>query len=144
MRPLRTALGLVAVTLLAGCSGQATPAPAGPASPAASAASSVPGTPAGSARTGGTGPHPTAAPTPSLPLDPENPQDLRGAPMTITGTVHTRPGCVILDAGAARWALTGPLATTLRDGATVTVRGRPTAVPAGCGADHALDVQQRG
>jgi hypothetical protein len=81
---------------------------------------------------------------PSLSLDPENPQDLRGAPMTITGTVHKQPNCVILDAGAARWALTGPLATALHDGATVTVRGRPATVPAGCVVDHAIDVQQSG
>jgi hypothetical protein len=116
---LRAALGLVVATLLASCAGHATPAPAGPSLASASTA-------------------------PSLTIDPQNPQDLRGASMTITGTVHTRPGCVVLAAGAARWALIGPLATALHDGATATVRGRPAAVPVGCTADHALEVLQSG
>jgi hypothetical protein len=77
----------------------------------------------------------------STPVDPENPHDPRGAPMTLSGTVHVTAGCVMLDAGTARWLLTGRIAATLQDGSTVTVQGRPAAVPAGCTAEHALDVQ---
>jgi hypothetical protein len=81
---------------------------------------------------------------PTGPADPENPQDLRGAPMTLSGTVRTSGGCVFLDTPSGRWLLSGQPTTTLRDGATATVRGRPTAVPARCTASRALAVQRVG
>jgi hypothetical protein len=72
--------------------------------------------------------------------DPEQPRDLVGAPVTVTGTVTIVDGCTVLDAGSRRWALLGEPAKGLRQGNRVTVRGRAEAAPAGCHADAALQV----
>jgi hypothetical protein len=69
------------------------------------------------------------------------PRDLVGPPVELTGTIHVGSGCVVLDVRGRRWALTGPFAGSVTDGTTVTVRGRPTRVPAGCDADYALSVR---
>jgi hypothetical protein len=79
---------------------------------------------------------------PSRSSDPENPQDLRGAPITVSGTVRATAGCVVLVAATGRWLLFGQAVEALHDGTAVTVRGRPATLPAGCDADHALTVQQ--
>lgn len=103
-----------------------TPPPAGPTPPVAAPP-----------RTGDPGaPNPPA----SHGADPEQPRDLVGAPMTVTGTVTVVGGCTVLDTGAKRWALSGDRAGQLRAGDRVTVRGRPAAMPAGCRADGALQV----
>jgi hypothetical protein len=81
---------------------------------------------------------------PSRSVDPENPQDLRGAPITLSGTVHATPGCVVLTTTTGRWLLLGQSVKALHDGTVVTVRGRPTALPAACEADRALNVQKVG
>ena len=73
--------------------------------------------------------------------DPDNPSDLVGAPVVLTGTVSRADGCVILDVGGRRWALTGVSAARLADGQHVTVRGRPVAVPAGCDAAFAVSLR---
>jgi hypothetical protein len=83
-------------------------------------------------------------PTPPTSADPENPQDLRGAPIVVSGLVHVGGGCVELDTGTVTWLLGGPAAAALADGARVTVTGRPMPVPAGCHADRALTVQRIG
>ncbi|HEV7965574.1 MAG TPA: hypothetical protein VGP57_23725 [Actinoplanes sp.] len=79
---------------------------------------------------------------PSHSVDPENPQDLRGAPLTLSGTVQATAGCIVLTTTTGRWVLLGQGVKALHDGAVVTVRGRPTALPAACEADRALNVQQ--
>ena len=61
-----------------------------------------------------------------------------GPPVVLSGTVRREHGCVILEAGGRRWALTGAAAARLADGERVTVRGRPVAVPAGCDAAFGL------
>src|SRR4051812_22187990 len=40
--------------------------------------------------------------------DPDNPRDLVGAPVVLTGTVEADGSCVILTAHGRRWALVGP------------------------------------
>ena len=70
--------------------------------------------------------------------DPDNPSDLVGAPVVLTGTISRDDGCVALDVSGRRWALTGAPAVKLVDGQQVTVRGRPVAVPTGCDAAFAL------
>jgi hypothetical protein len=70
--------------------------------------------------------------------DPENPTDLAGAPMVLTGVVSRDRGCVVLVVNGRRWALVGGAADGLVDGRRTTVRGRPVAVPAVCEADHGL------
>jgi hypothetical protein len=85
-------------------------------------------------------PAPTASRT-TPPADPENPNDQVGAPIVLTGTVHTSGTCVTLTVGAHRWALVGASTGALRQGQTVTVRGRPVALAAGCRADFALAVR---
>lgn len=77
-------------------------------------------------------------PTPAVRNDPDNPRDRVGPPVVLTGTVHRHDGCTILEARGHRWALTGAATAQLADSATVTVRGRPVAVPAGCDADFGL------
>jgi hypothetical protein len=79
---------------------------------------------------------------PSQSADPENPQDLRGPPLTLSGTVHATASCVVLATPNGRWLLLGQSVDTLHDRAVVTVRGRPASLPSGCKADHALTVQQ--
>lgn len=70
--------------------------------------------------------------------DPENPRDLRGAPLVLTGTIEDVDGWLILDTPAGRWAL---LRTAgLRPGEQVTVRGWPQGVPAACPSPAALRV----
>ncbi|HEY0531862.1 MAG TPA: DUF5818 domain-containing protein [Actinoplanes sp.] len=61
-----------------------------------------------------------------------------GPPIVLKGTVRRDHGCVILETGERRWALTGRAAARLVDGEQVTVRGRPVAVPAGCDAASGL------
>jgi hypothetical protein len=87
-------------------------------------------------------PSPSGVPTPPTGpgAGPEQPRDLVGPPMTVTGAVTVADGCVVLDTGSKRWALLGDRAGQLRDGHRVTVRGRPEAVPAGCRADSGLRV----
>jgi hypothetical protein len=70
------------------------------------------------------------------------PRDLRGAPLTLSGTVRATAGCVVLDTATGRWLLLGPAVAALHDGAPVTVRGRPATLLPGCDPDHALTVQQ--
>ncbi|NJC67771.1 hypothetical protein HC028_25180 [Planosporangium flavigriseum] len=118
---------VAAVVLLSACSS------AGPAYRVLESPSPVP-RPSVSASEGST----PMASAPSA--DPQQPMDLAGGPTTLTGTVSTAGGCAILDTGAQRWALLGDKAGQLRDGSRVTVRGRPGAVPAGCGVDRALQV----
>jgi hypothetical protein len=77
-------------------------------------------------------------------LGPDNPQDLRGAPVVLTGRVHRTSGCVYLDTATIRWLLTGQLAAAMRDGVVATVRGRPGSPVAGCTADQMLTVQHVG
>ena len=70
------------------------------------------------------------------------PRDLVGAPMILTGTVHVDASCVVLQVeGGTRWLLTGSATTSLTDGSTATVRGRPIPPPSGCPADRALAVR---
>jgi hypothetical protein len=142
------ATGVVAVAVLAACStsgrpgGQPAPARTGPASPSASRSASAPprgpGQSPGPGRTPPQGGDPGRTASPGV--DPENPNDRVGAPMTVAGVVASVGGCVVLDAGARRWALTGEPAARLRQGARVTVRGWARPVPAGCSADGGLEV----
>ncbi|BCJ47447.1 hypothetical protein GCM10010168_18050 [Actinoplanes ianthinogenes] len=92
-------------------------------------------------------PHPSGAvmPTtsPSSRGDPEYPQDRRGAPIVLTGPVDTSGECVVLTAKGHRWALVGMPLGQVTDGETITVRGRPAAVPPHCDADGALTVYPR-
>jgi hypothetical protein len=81
---------------------------------------------------------------PARSVDPENPQGLRGAPLTLSGTVHATAGCIVLATTTGRWLLLGRSAEALHDGAVVTVRGRPAALPTACEADRALNVQHVG
>jgi hypothetical protein len=110
----------IAILVLSGCSAE-------------SGTTSADGSPSGSAQ---------PSPSPPAGTDPENPRDLAGASVTVTGTVVTADGCPVLDTGSQRWALLGDQAKRVRDGSRVTVRGRPAAAPHGCGADHALDVSR--
>ncbi len=73
--------------------------------------------------------------------DPDNPQDLAGAPVVLTGRVSIGSTCAVLTTRGQRWALIGAAAGTLNDGQIATVRGRPTAVPPGCHADFGLAVR---
>ena len=84
----------------------------------------------------------TAGPAPTVSRgDPDNPQDLAGAPVVLRGPVHVSDTCAVLTTRARRWALVGAAARTLTDGQIATVRGRPIAVPPGCDADFALAVR---
>jgi hypothetical protein len=85
-------------------------------------------------------PSPSSPPTPTG--GPDNPRDLVGAPIVVTGTVEVTADCVTLTAKGRRWALVGSAAARLTDGRTATVRGRPTAVPPGCDADSAIAVRR--
>ncbi|MFI7599321.1 hypothetical protein [Actinoplanes sp. NPDC049681] len=73
--------------------------------------------------------------------DPDNPRDLVGPPIVLAGTVDAAGSCVVLVARGRRWALVGAPAGELTDGQTITVRGRPVAVPPGCEAEHGLAVR---
>lgn len=154
MRPIgmRTpSLPLVAAVLVlaAGC-GPAATSP-GPADEPASTAGSGPAPAATTPDSAAPSAHPSPSVRPTTPArrpphtgstpGPDMPRDLVGPPLELTGTVHVGSGCVVLEVRGRRWALTGPLAGSLTDGTTVTVRGRPTRVPAGCDADGALTVR---
>jgi hypothetical protein len=142
----RYLLAAVAGLLLtAGCDPGRAPDPGGaatPATPATPAAASGAPSATVSSPSQNSGPAVPAAtsPTPRPPVtsDPDNPRDLVGPPVVLTGTVHRGHDCVILEAHDHRWALTGAGVTGLADGGHVTVRGRPIAVPAGCAADFGL------
>ena len=135
-------VGLLAgLALLVGCSsGGSTGAPvAGPSPsptsmPAASPYVTSAGPPASS-------PPPGSVASPRS-TDPDNPTDLVGPPLTLTGTIVSAGRCVIIETDQRqRWLLTGSLAKPLVGGATVTVRGRAPRVPPDCAADRALFVQ---
>ncbi|WP_221328219.1 hypothetical protein [Actinoplanes sp. L3-i22] len=123
MRKCRPALGLLLALSLAACGGTSTPAPA---TTAPSAGRRIEPSPGGSRG------------------DPDNPVDRVGAPIVLTGTVGTAGGCVVLTENGRRWALVGAAAARLADGQSVTVRGRPVPVPAGCDAAAALAVRTVG
>ncbi|WIM99883.1 hypothetical protein ACTOB_003551 [Actinoplanes oblitus] len=86
---------------------------------------------------------PSPATSPPSRGDPENPLDLRGAPIVLTGTIDTTGECVVLTAKGHRWALVRAPIGLYTDGQTATVRGRPTAVPPDCDAEWALSVYPR-
>lgn len=69
---------------------------------------------------------------------PENPRDLRGAPLVLTGVVAVVDRWTVLDTPAGRWALLDTAG--LRPGERVTVRGWPQGVPPECPASRALRV----
>ncbi len=133
-------LGMSACTNSDGAPLSAAPSPT-PSPSTSSSPSAVPPGPAGSSTPPAPPPagQPTGHPTKG-PIDPENPQDPR-ATLTLTGTIHTTGSCVFLDTSSGRWYL-GAAPPTLRDGASVTVRGRRIATPTKCAASHAVLVQQ--
>jgi hypothetical protein len=59
----------------------------------------------------------------------------------LTGKVDAGGTCVIVTAHGHRWALVGAQAGGLTHGQTVTVRGRPIAVPPDCRADFAVAIR---
>jgi hypothetical protein len=150
---MRLGVRLAGVALMlpaAGCSpptgtpGQAPPTAAPGVSSPAAAQPGAGGLSSGSPAPGvdpalstGEGPDPLPTPPGPASADPEDPRDLVGAPVVLTGAVSRRRGCVVLEVRGRRWALTGDAADRLPDGRQ-TVRGRPVAVPVGCDADFGL------
>jgi hypothetical protein len=58
-------------------------------------------------------------------IDPENPRDLRGAPLTLSGTVAVVDDRVYLETETGRWRLAGRLIAGFLAGTAVAVTGRP-------------------
>jgi hypothetical protein len=145
MRSLLLFTAIVLTLSAAGCRSATTTA-AGAAAPtsntpvAAQSRAAAPGP--GESRTSATGSAPKPSTAPSAPTagttGPDNPRDLVGAPVVLTGVISHDNACVLLDTGDRRWALTGTAVSGLAVGQHVTVRGRPVAVPVGCDAAFAL------
>jgi hypothetical protein len=121
---------LIALALLAGCTGAEVPSPStaapstvGPEPTSTSGAIPETTTP----RPAEPGTPPTGAtvwPTDEVPYDPIQ--------RTVTGIVERNGGCTVLVVGTHRWALMGNLADSLEVGSRMTVTGNLTHQPPSC------------
>ncbi|MBB4741953.1 hypothetical protein BJY16_005412 [Actinoplanes octamycinicus] len=137
MRNSLIALGVLVLVSIAACR----PAPQ---SPSSSAAASSPSSGAAmSTPSPSPGAHRRTPSPPASRSDPEQPQDRVGAPIVLTGPIETSGECVVLTVDGHRWALVRLPLGQFADGETITVRGRPAAVPPGCDAEWAITVHPR-